>query len=101
MRKVVREETRLLSDAHVERVRTALFGHWEMNWAGYNSATDIVLPGAGGRRPEFAFLMYPCAFTPDGQLPCVDPGAFRYRITSTAGQRLAAGAGGDFCDLEH
>ncbi len=82
VRKVVLEEALPTSDPHVERVREALFGHWEMNWAGYNSATDIVLPGAAGRRPDFAFLMYPCAFTTEGQPSCVDPGGFRYGITS-------------------
>ncbi len=83
VRKVVLEEGLPTSDAHVERVRAALFGHWEMNWAGYNSATDIALPGGSGQRPDFPFLMYPCAFTTDGEAPCVDPEGFRYRIVST------------------
>ena len=63
-------------------VRERLFGAWEMNWVGYNSATDIELPGAGQQRPNFAFLMYPCAFTATGQPNCLDPARFRYEITS-------------------
>jgi hypothetical protein len=53
-----------------------------MNWVGYNSATDIELPGAGQERPNFAFLMYPCAFTAAGQPSAVDPAHFRYAITA-------------------
>ena len=63
-------------------MRERLFGAWEMNWVGYNSATDIELPGAGRQRPNFAFLMYPCAFTATGQPNCLDPARFRYEITS-------------------
>ena len=52
-----------------------------MNWVGYNNATDIVLPGAtAAQKPNFAFLMYPCAFTSAGQPDCLDPGQFRYGI---------------------
>jgi hypothetical protein len=54
-----------------------------MNWVGYNSATDLVLPGAAGNeRPNFAFLMYPCAFTAAGQSDALDPASFRYEITA-------------------
>jgi hypothetical protein len=53
-----------------------------MNWVGYNSATDIVLLGAGKRTPNFVFLMYPCAFTSNGQPDALDPARFRYEITS-------------------
>ena len=40
--------------------RERLFGSWEMNWAGYNSATDVELPGAT-QAPREHFLMYPLA----------------------------------------
>jgi transglutaminase-like putative cysteine protease len=80
VRKVVLEEHLPLASDGVSGLREQLFGHWDMNWVAYNNATDLVLPGAGANRPDFAFLMYPCAFTSAGQPSCVDPEHFRYRI---------------------
>ncbi len=82
VRKVVLEEKLPLGSPAVQAVRERLFGAWEMNWVGYNSATDIELPGAGQDRPNFAFLMYPCAFTATGQPNGLDPARFQYEITS-------------------
>jgi transglutaminase-like putative cysteine protease len=83
VRKVVLEQKLPLDSPEVRALRERLFGSWEMNWVGYNSATDVELPGAGpGQRPNFAFLMYPCAFTVNGQPNCLDPAHFRYQITS-------------------
>lgn len=81
VRKVVLEEKAPLDSDHVKAQRARLFGSWEMNWIGFNSATDIVLPRA--MRPMAAnFLMYPCAMTAKDETDCLDPGNFRYRITS-------------------
>ncbi len=82
VRKVVLEQKLAAESPEVRGLRERLFGSWEMNWVGYNSATDIELPGAGQRRPNFPFLMYPCAFTTAGQPNAVDPARFRYEITS-------------------
>lgn len=82
VRKVILEQKLSMDSDDVLALREQLFGRWEMNWIGYNSATDIELPDAGGRRPNFAFLMYPCAFTPAGQPDCLDPGQFHYEINS-------------------
>lgn len=82
VRKVVLEQKLALDSPEVRAVRERLFGAWEMNWIGYNSATDVDLPGAAGQRPNFAFLMYPCAFTVTGQPNCLDPSSFRYEITA-------------------
>jgi len=82
VRKVVLEQGLALHSPQVRALRERLFGAWEMNWAGYNSATDIVLPGAGTREANFAFLMYPCAFTETGTADCLDPANFQYKITS-------------------
>jgi transglutaminase-like putative cysteine protease len=82
VRKVVLEQKLALDSPDVRALRERLFGAWEMNWIGYNSATDIKLPGAGQEQPNFAFLMYPCAFTPMGQPSAVDPARFRYEISS-------------------
>ena len=82
VRKVILEQKLAADDKLVRALRERLFGHWEMNWIGYNSATDIELPDSGSRRPNFAFLMYPCAFTSAGQPDCLDPARFQYEITS-------------------
>jgi transglutaminase-like putative cysteine protease len=83
VRKVILEQKLALTSPEVVALRERLFGSWEMNWVGYNSATDIELPDAlGQNRPNFAFLMYPCAFTTNGQPDCLDPAHFKYEITS-------------------
>ena len=47
------------------------------------AVVDIVLPGLPpGKEPSFAFLMYSCAFTSEGQPNCLDPDRFRYEICS-------------------
>ena len=82
VRKVVLEQKLALDSPEVRALRERLFGNWEMNWVGYNSATDIELPGANGQKSNFAFLMYPCALTTIGQPNTLDPGSFRYEITA-------------------
>lgn len=83
VRKVILDHRLALDSAEIRDLREKLFGGWEMNWVGYNSATDIVLPGAGEQqKPNFAFLMYPCAFTSAGQPDCLNPPQFAYEITS-------------------
>jgi transglutaminase-like putative cysteine protease len=81
LRKIVLEEKAPLDSDHVRTQRARLFGNWEMNWVGFNSATDVVLPGA--LRPIASnFLMYPCAMTATDERDCLDPANFRYRITA-------------------
>jgi hypothetical protein len=81
VRKVVLEANLPLTSPQVKAERERLFGNWEMNWAGYNSATDIVLPGAAQPAREH-FLMYPLAVTAAGELDQLSPETFRYRLTS-------------------
>ena len=84
VRKVVLQDKIPLDAGEVRALRDHQFGNWEMNWIGYNSAEEIELPGSDGpHRPDFAFLMYPCALTSEGNLPCTDPARFRYEITAT------------------
>ena len=83
VRKVVLEGKLPLDSDAARTLRDRLFGSWEMNWVGFNNATDIELPGIPPHhQPNFAFLMYPCAFTTLGQPDCLDPAHFRYEITS-------------------
>ena len=83
VRKVVLEANLPVDSPQVKAERERLFGSWEMNWAGYNSATDIALPGAS-RPPQEHFLMYPLAITAAGELDQLDPAGFKYKLTSTA-----------------
>ena len=83
VRKVVLDGKASVDSPLVKAERERLFGSWEMNWAAYNHATDIALPGAS-RKPAENFLMYPLAMTPTGELDQLDPDAFRYRLTSVA-----------------
>jgi transglutaminase-like putative cysteine protease len=83
VRKVVLEANLPVDSPLVLAERERLFGGWEMNWAGYNSATDIALPGAS-RPPQEHFLMYPVAITAVGELDQLDAGSFKYKLTSTA-----------------
>lgn len=81
VRKLVLEGGLPLDAPQVQATRQRLFGSWEMNWAGYNSATDLALPGAP-RPMEAHFLMYPYGMTSTDDLDWLDPSAFDYRIMS-------------------
>jgi len=82
--KVMRQETpEWIKDAGhplVAPVRKALFGSWEGNWMGYNSASDIKLPGA--KQSKLGFFMYPQAETAAGAKYPYDPDSFIYQITA-------------------
>lgn len=69
------------TDARVRAANAMLFGAWEMNWVGYNTAEDVRLPGAQQTAP-IAFLMYPNGETANGRLDSLDPATFRYTIQS-------------------
>jgi len=72
-----------LTSPMIQAQRERLFGSWEMNWAAYNSATDIKLPGAPSEPTEH-FLMYPMALTSIGESDQLDPDTFRYKLTASA-----------------
>ena len=82
--KVMRQEgSEWIKDAGhplVTPVRKALFGSWEGNWMGYNSASDITLPGA--RQGKLGFFMYPQAETGGAARDPYDPDSFAYQITA-------------------
>ncbi len=81
VRKVVLEAGLPVDSPVVKAERERLFGSWEMNWVGYNSATDLGLPGAP-RPMEAHFLMYPYGMTPTADLDWLSPDLFSYKITS-------------------
>lgn len=79
VRKVVLEEKLPLDNDAVKAFRAKAFGNWEMNWVGFNSARDIVLPG---NEIQQNFFMYPAAFTSRGEVDCLSPATFAYSISS-------------------
>ncbi len=82
VRKVVLEEGggKPLHDPMVTAARRRLFGAWEMNWLAYNTAHDLLLPGA--TRGKIPFFMYPQGETAGGRLDSLDPEHFTYRIAA-------------------
>jgi transglutaminase-like putative cysteine protease len=78
VRKVVLEEELGVDSEKVTALRERLFGNWEMNWVGFNSARDFTLPGQ--KDGPIGFLMYPYAECPDGPVDSLDPASFAYSI---------------------
>jgi transglutaminase-like putative cysteine protease len=79
VRKVVLEEKLPVDAEPVRALRERLFGSWEMNWVGFNSARDF--SPAGVPHP-LEFLMYPFAVTATGEPDWLDPDSFRYHISA-------------------
>jgi transglutaminase-like putative cysteine protease len=81
VRKVVLEEQAALDSDKVKALRERLFGHWEMNWVGFNYARDFAMPGQ--QQAPLGFLMYPYAETAKGGPDSLDPANFAYTIASS------------------
>lgn len=83
--KVMRQETpdwiKTTDHPLVNPVAKGLFGAWEGNWAAYNTAHDISLPGSS-RTGTLPFLMYPQADNAEGRLDDLAPDTFRYAINA-------------------
>lgn len=80
VRKVVLEEKLALTDPRVVALRERLFGYWEMNWVGLNTARDFELtPPASEPLP---YLMYPYAEFGGTRLDGREPDHFDFRLTS-------------------
>ena len=82
--KVMRMETPewLKTTRHgvVAPVYKHLFGGWEGNWLGWNTAHDLKLPGA--KEGVLNFLMYPVAETSEGRVDSYAPDSFKYTISA-------------------
>jgi transglutaminase-like putative cysteine protease len=82
--KVMRQETpdwiRDPGDPRVAPVAKALFGGWEGNWVGWNTANDVTLPGS--RAGALPFLMYPQGEDARGRFDELAPKAFSYAISA-------------------
>ncbi len=83
--KVMRQEKpewiRDLDNPLIVPVKTALFGSWEGNWIGFNTAHDIALPGSGAQS-TLPFLMYPQGQNASGRFDELAPDSFRYTIAA-------------------
>jgi transglutaminase-like putative cysteine protease len=62
-------------------VNKGLFGSWEGNWVGWNTAHDISLPGSGAVS-TLPFLMYPQGQDSRGRFDDLAPDSFRYTISA-------------------
>ena len=62
-------------------VNQALFGGWEGNWVGWNTAHDLVLPHFS-RKHSLPFLMYPQGENAAGRFDELAPDSFRYTIAA-------------------
>jgi transglutaminase-like putative cysteine protease len=81
VRKVVLEEKLPVDSPPVRDLADRLFGGWEGNWGAYNTLHDVRLAGAP-QRPNYHFMMYPCAMDRERTIACLDAAQFQYRITS-------------------
>lgn len=69
------------TDPLIAPVDAALFGNWEGNWIGFNTASDLRLPGAGADR-RLPFLMYPQGENAAGRFDELAADTFAYTITA-------------------
>ena len=82
VRKLILEERpqAALTDAYIAKVRSTLFGSWEMNWFAYNDAHDVVLPGSTGK--PLPYFMYPQAEVAGVRRDSLEPDHFTYKISA-------------------
>ena len=83
--KVMRQEKpewiKDVGDPLIVPVDKGLFGGWEGNWVGWNTAHDISLPGSADTSP-LPFLMYPQGEDANGRFDALAQDNFRYKITA-------------------
>jgi len=80
VRKAVLEENLPLTDPRIVALRKRLFGYWEMNWVGFNTARDFELtPRASEPLP---YLMYPYAEFDETRLDGREPDHFNFKLSS-------------------
>jgi transglutaminase-like putative cysteine protease len=82
--KVMRQETpewiKTVEHPLVAPVYRGLYGGWEGNWVGYNTAHDVALPGS--KLGKLGFLMYPVAEDQQGRFDSYAPDDFKYAIAA-------------------
>jgi transglutaminase-like putative cysteine protease len=83
--KVMRQEKpewiKDVDDPLIAPVNKGLFGAWEGNWVGWNTAHDVRLPGSADPS-TLPFLMYPQGENAAGRFDSLAPDSFRYTIAA-------------------
>ena len=79
VRKAVLQANLPLDDPRIKRLRQYLFGNWEMNWIGFNTARDFNLGAQVGNIP---YLMYPYARIANNVYDGRSPDEFKFTLTS-------------------
>lgn len=69
------------ADPLVAPVMAGLYGGWEGNWVGFNTAHDITLPGSASKG-TLPFLMYPNGENASGAFDSLSPDTFKYTISA-------------------
>lgn len=80
LRQAVIEEKLPPDDGKLTVLRKLLFGYWEMNWIGMNTALEVTPQDSSGR--PLPFLATPYVETGSGALDTADPERFGLSITA-------------------
>ncbi len=91
VRKAVLEAKLAPDDPQIIALRQRLFGYWEMNWVGFNTARDFELTPR--TRNPLPYLMYPYAEFGETTLDGRDPARFDFTLNSVEIPVVSAPAG--------
>ena len=78
VRRAIHGECLKANDPKLTVLRKLLFGFWEMNWMGFNTAQDVILNGSS--RPALPFLIAPTLETNEGRFDSVSSEQFAYSM---------------------
>ena len=81
VRKAIREEQLTSADPKLSVFKKLLFGFWEMNWIGFNTAQDVTLRGSNA--DTLPNLLYPVVETAEGRFDSRDANRMNYSITAS------------------
>lgn len=91
VRKAVLEAKLSVDDPKILALRERLFGYWEMNWVGFNTARDFDLTPRA--RNPLPYLMYPYAEFGATALDGRDPARFNFTLSSVEISGISTPAG--------
>jgi transglutaminase-like putative cysteine protease len=84
LRQAVLEEKLAVDDGKLTVLRKLLFGYWEMNWIGLNTALEVTPRGSNSK--PLPFLATPYVENAEGVLDISDAERFNIRIKSSRGE---------------
>lgn len=88
LRQAVLDDKLSADDGKLAVLKKLLFGFWEMNWIGLNTALEVT--PRESLSPPLPFLAAPHVETADGPLDTADVERFRLRIEATRGETWSA-----------